>query len=69
MILWVFIVILLFLELLSYIDLTNIEDFSKFKYKDIFDPKVKELLEDENISTNIAEYYEKYNKLIEDSLF
>lgn len=56
-----------FLELLSYIDFTNIEDFSKFKYKDIFDSKVKELLEDENISANIAEYYEKYNKLIEDS--
>ncbi len=56
-----------FFELLSYINLTNIEDFSKFKYKDIFDQKVKELLEDDNISTNIAEYYNKYNKLIEES--
>lgn len=56
-----------FFELLSYLDLTNVEDFSKFKYKDIFDPKVKELLSDENISSNIAEYYERYNKLIEES--
>lgn len=56
-----------FFELLNYIDLSDVEDFSKFKYKDLFDPKVEQLLQEDNISLNIEEYYKEYNKLIEDS--
>jgi len=56
-----------FFELLRCIDLSDVEDFSKFKYKDIFDKKVEQLLQDDNVSSNIAEYYDKYNKLIDES--
>ncbi|HIP12845.1 MAG TPA: phage infection protein [Arcobacter sp.] len=56
-----------FFELLKDIDLTTVEDFSKFKYKDIFDSKVVSLLSDENISENISGYYSKYNELIDKS--
>lgn len=56
-----------FFELLNSINLSNVEDFSKFKYNDLFDSKVEQLLKEDNISSNIEEYYEKYNRLIEES--
>lgn len=43
------------------------EAYSTLQYQTIFDPKVVELLGDEAVRNNIAEYAEKYNSLFEES--
>lgn len=41
--------------------------YKNIQYKQIFDPKVIELLSDTNIAGSIAEYIERYNALVEKS--
>ncbi|MFZ3053339.1 MAG: hypothetical protein WA099_08010 [Sulfuricurvum sp.] len=55
-------------DCLQCIDLdSGIDAFSKFKYNDIFNDKVVELIRNEDVSENIKEYYDKYNELIDKS--
>jgi len=46
---------------------TETNKYSDIKYKDIFDSKVLELLESEDVKDNIVKYSNQYNKLIEQS--
>ncbi len=60
----------LFFNLLGNIDFDiEIEEFSHIKYKDIFDPKVVDLLNSEDVIENINEYSTKYNELIKKSSY
>jgi hypothetical protein len=60
----------LFFNLLKNIDFdTEIEELSHIKYKDIFDPKVVDLLNSEEVLENINEYSTKYNELIKESSY
>jgi len=59
-----------FFDCLENIDLvTKFDDFSYIKYSDIFNQKVVDLLNEENVIDNINDYTLKYNQLIEESSY
>lgn len=55
------------IEMLQKLNLGNLA-YSKIQYQAIFDPKVIELLGNQEVINNIKEYTQKYNELIEQSL-
>jgi hypothetical protein len=57
------------IEKLQQFDTQNIDTdkYSRIKYKQVFDPKVLELLDSPEVIQNIREYTDRYNKLIKES--
>tara|TARA_Y100000589_G_scaffold243704_2_gene231345 strand:+ start:997 stop:3165 length:2169 start_codon:yes stop_codon:yes gene_type:complete len=58
------------LELLTELSeqpLTNQTQFSKFKFTDLFNPKVIELISSDDFNQELAEYIDTYDKLIQES--
>ncbi len=47
----------------------DIDNFSNIKYKDVFDDKIKDFLNNDDIKENITKYIEKYDNLLEESTY
>lgn len=47
----------------------DIDNFSNIKYKDVFDSKIKDFLNNDEIKKNITEYIEKYDNLLKESTY